>query len=952
MGDAIQTKPGPVVLYARRGGVDHFAGVPERLGTLGIDTLYERADADTIRFGDHAAPGVVRRAGAVAFADLTHNLPQRVVRQARRYGVPSVLLVDGVLEWANTFRNRWLGTRYLRPPPEDVALCSGPLHADLLEAMGARAVTTGLPRLHGFADRIEALRHEPATHLLVATANYPAADEGARARLLAALQQLRDAAHAAGVSVLWRLRGGLCEALGVEPDEQPLAHSLASARALITSASTIAIEGMLAGVPTGVLHPHPWPNWVPAAWTWRPRGEGWDEDAAAVRTIERQQPDLHVRLGEVIAGVCESINVSEASDAGAFVDRLMHADDDGFEAQGRCLRALYTDQAPERVAEALNDAVLGRFPQNTSPIEPIGPTVVRPSKAGAGRRALSIVVDSHWPTRGIARWSTRLGSLMASRPDLGWTLDTLWVATDPPHHHETGVVFEEADPRQHLVTLEPTFSAQQRLAAVHDAVCVLRPDVVIPNETDLGFAAAMQARGFGARPVLVAHPDAWSIPEDAAYYDRWVAAIAPTETAPGWLESCARDRPVETIPYGVPITDRPRSVSNAGPLRLAFVGLVMQEHRRVFDLIDVLAGLEARGVDYRFELVGDGPDLEAWRERARGLDASRVAVHGRRSPEWLQRLWTRTDVTMLVSEREGASLTLLEAMGQGVAPCVTAFGSGAAIWLRDGEEGIVSPVGEPDAMAARLAALATDRAGLAAMGEAAWRAVRAWGLDAATMAERYAAAFDRIVRAPAAERAPTDLGLRLRSRSWPGASFPDHWDEADDWVRSRLDEAGYRSIATGRPTEGCDAVIVRAGDARPSDAEIAKWRGWGFGVALSPDVHESADEVEHAIEAMVASGVRRIAIASDGVNAGRVIRAIEHGAPIVGWVHPLAESGSVQVGSTQAGLPVVEPERAASLEADGLLVMGAAARWAPAGPWAERSVGAKSISGHIGEGTV
>jgi len=932
-----RSSPPLAVLYAQRGGVDHFAGVPAALRDRGLETHYERADAETIRHGDHAAPGVVRGASVLAFADLTHNLPARPMRQARRLGVPTVLLVDGVVEWANTFRNRWLGTRYLRPPPQDIALCSGALHAALLGAMGARVTTTGLPRLHGFAERVRAHQHGAPERLLVATANNPALHENARARLTWSLERLRGAGARARVPVAWRLTGGLCAALGVEPDTGPLDASLARAQALVTSASTVAIEGMLAGVPTGVLHPHPWPLWVPAVWTWRPRPEGWSDDAEAVRTERARDEPMHDRLDEIEHAAWASFDHCESQSVAEFLDRLLRATEPEQAAQRRVLGMLHTDGAPARVADRIREAAEGDYPRNSSAIEPIGPTIVRPRAGDGVRRALSVVVDNAFPTRGVHTWSVRLGRALASHSDSGWSLDTLWVATDPPHHEATGVGFDDRDPRQHLVTLEPTHGPHERLAVVDEAVRALAPDVVIPNETQMGFAAAALARGRGARVLLVAHPDAWSIERDAVSYDCWDAAVLPGPTlgegrppgagpAPGWLTDRLGGRPIERIPYGAPVAEAPREVGARGPLRLAAVGAVMQNVRRSLDLVDLLAALDARGVDYVFELVGDGPDLESWARaaRSRGLTPPRVLVQGRRSPAFVGALWDRTDVLVVVSEREGAGMTLLEAMGRGVAPSITAFGSGAALALRDGEQGVVVPVGAMDAMADRLAAMAGDRRLLRAMGEAAWRAVRGWGCDVDTMASRYASVFEAMSRAEARSRAPTDGGVNFDRTVWPGSNFPDDWAEADAWAHARLAKAGYRSIASGEPVEGCDAVLVRAADARPSRRMLEAWRRRGLGVALSPHMGREEDGADRAVAEAIEAGARRIVLAAEGREAGRFVRAIEHGAPIVGWTHPEADTDPP---GTQAGLPVAPPEDVATLAPDALLAVGRAAEW-------------------------
>ena len=62
-------------------------------------------------------------------------------------------------------------------------------------------------------------------------------------------------------------------------------------------------------------------------------------------------------------------------------------------------------------------------------------------------------------------------------------------------------------------------------------------------------------------------------------------------------------------------------------------------------------------------------------------------MHGRRSPQWVERFLGRVDASVLVSDYEGTSITMLESMGAGVVPVVTRVSSGVDEWIRDGENG-------------------------------------------------------------------------------------------------------------------------------------------------------------------------------------------------------------------------------------------------------------------------
>jgi hypothetical protein len=362
-------------------------------------------------------------------------------------------------------------------------------------------------------------------------------------------------------------------------------------------------------------------------------------------------------------------------------------------------------------------------------------------------------------------------------------------------------------------------------------------------------------------------------------------------------------------------------VGAAGPLKLAYVGRMVQVQKRISDLLLLLDGLEARAVDYEMHMVGDGVDLAGWRAAlaTRTLRHGRVVIHGRRDAAWVARFMPTVDVSVLVSEFEGTSVSMLEAMGAGVVPAVTAVRSGVTEWVADAENGVVVPVGEPDRMAERLAVLSRDRAQLARLGRAAWEKVRR---DASVerMADKYKRLFDS-VRARPLDRTPTDLGLRLLER----------WRWCKDWsedpahatarVRTGLAEAGFRTIALDSPVPGCDAVIVRA-DSRPLSRvqaeQIDIWRACGLGVVISPHLRcrspedamspleaQSCDRVRSLVARAAATGSSRIAIYGAGKHTRRLAALFDGSLPLVGILDDAPPAWEYMF-----GLPVVPFEAA------------------------------------------
>lgn len=137
----------------------------------------------------------------------------------------------------------------------------------------------------------------------------------------------------------------------------------------------------------------------------------------------------------------------------------------------------------------------------------------------------------------------------------------------------------------------------------------------------------------------------------------------------------------------------------------------VKDHRT---LIDAYHRVSERHADVDLVLVGDGPlrgDLET-QARALGL-ANRVHFLGVRSdvPVVLRAL----DIFALTSVSEAASITLLEAMATNLPVVVTAVGGNPEI-VRAGEDGLLAPRGDANALGEAFHSLLSDPVRARAMG--------------------------------------------------------------------------------------------------------------------------------------------------------------------------------------------------------------------------------------------
>ncbi len=181
-----------------------------------------------------------------------------------------------------------------------------------------------------------------------------------------------------------------------------------------------------------------------------------------------------------------------------------------------------------------------------------------------------------------------------------------------------------------------------------------------------------------------------------------------------------RGADIVMLPCGIDVPkaiDRPYQT---GPIRLVYGGRIVQKQKRVFDLVDLVTHLEASNVDFVLNIVGEGADCPELKERM-SAETKSETVHflGRKAPAEMDAIWAEHDLFIQVSDFEGTSVSMLEAMGQGTVPVVTAASSGVIGVIEDGKNGIITPVADMQAMAKAIETLASQPESLSSLGKAA-----------------------------------------------------------------------------------------------------------------------------------------------------------------------------------------------------------------------------------------
>ena len=285
----------------------YFIGTPTEVGHH-ARPLQQRMPVQIVSADDAVQ---VTRPGDLAIVHSEHfEANRRAVGVLKKNRVATLYLVDGILEWRNSWENRAEEPACpftMRPVLADKVACIGPSQARVLDSWGNSHKTevVGIPRFDLLPPPQKSLdvKREDARQrpfrLLVMTAKTPGFTDQQLESVRLGLQALKNwlAARRRSstdradreIEVVWRLTAGLDSELGVANQLQDLSgadlsSTLQQVDAVISTHSTAMLEAMRLGLPVAALDYHNCPNYLPTAWNIR-----CDEDLEGV-VIELLNP--------------------------------------------------------------------------------------------------------------------------------------------------------------------------------------------------------------------------------------------------------------------------------------------------------------------------------------------------------------------------------------------------------------------------------------------------------------------------------------------------------------------------------------------------------------------------------------------------------------------------------------------------------------------------------------
>jgi glycosyltransferase involved in cell wall biosynthesis len=259
----------------------------------------------------------------------------------------------------------------------------------------------------------------------------------------------------------------------------------------------------------------------------------------------------------------------------------------------------------------------------------------------------------------------------------------------------------------------------------------VKADVFIPNWSwgTYGTVSLMSRdKACDMRVVAFAHTDQDHYYELLSYYEPIISKfVGVSETICRRLESLLPSRAKDICELGYPaaIRSESRKHDHKRPLTIAYGGRIQQRQKRIFDLIALVDLLGQENGSYHFKIAGDGLQLAQLIEHFERTRYSNVSIEflGLLAHERMADLWASSDISVLFSEYEGMSISMLESMGQGCVPIVTDV-SGSKEKIAHGKTGFIVAVGDVASMAQIIADLDADRAAVQQISNACIAAVR------------------------------------------------------------------------------------------------------------------------------------------------------------------------------------------------------------------------------------
>lgn len=291
----------------------------------------------------------------------------------------------------------------------------------------------------------------------------------------------------------------------------------------------------------------------------------------------------------------------------------------------------------------------------------------------------------------------------------------------------------------------------KRVRKLRSAIREFEPDIILSFLDTTNVRMLLASIGTGIPVIVEEHidPTQHSLGRIVRFlrrllYKRARAVVVLTPGIAQWASSFVRSEAIHVIPN--PISQQFCRSGDPQPERSGHrvIAIGRLEVQKGFDmLLKAFAQTAPQHPGWTLMIIGDGSE----RDRLRALAASlRIAdrVRWERSAKEPEAELRRSDLFVLSSRYEGFPMVLLEAMACGLAVVSFDCPSGPREIIHDGEDGLLVPPNEIDALAEAMSLLMSAEDERKRLGESAARILGRFGL--AKVADMWTTVFEEALR--------------------------------------------------------------------------------------------------------------------------------------------------------------------------------------------------------------
>ena len=156
----------------------------------------------------------------------------------------------------------------------------------------------------------------------------------------------------------------------------------------------------------------------------------------------------------------------------------------------------------------------------------------------------------------------------------------------------------------------------------------------------------------------------------------------------------------------------------------SYAARVTKFQKRADLIVPLMLELNRHNVNYHLNIAGDGNYFNKLKEliKENGLSGY-ITLYGNIPREKMPDYWKDQDIFLSVSDFEGASISMLEAMSFGAVPVVTAV-SGTDEFIKDGDNGFVSGINDIEEISNKIEYIEKNRMKLTGFGNKARETVK------------------------------------------------------------------------------------------------------------------------------------------------------------------------------------------------------------------------------------